>query len=216
MNRPLIAFLALAALGVAAAFETRLSIFTFLLLIIGFAALTRFEHPKKKLVAIALSLGMLGTSVGLFRFILQEALPGIIEARGRASSSKAVSLLREVLFAQDAARRYAMIDPDGDGVGSAGLLGELTAAAGVRGTQKLLSTPPLASRYRPTTPTRSGPAMEADGYLFLICLPKATNAIKISSNTKKGNIYTNYPYSDNGQKFIYISNNDTKISTSVD
>jgi hypothetical protein len=104
------------------------------------------------------------------RFVFKEALPGIAEARGRASGKKTVSLLREVSFAQDAMRRYAEIDPDGDKIGSAGLLSELTGASKARG-ERILSYPPLAQRYAPRTGTRSGPATEQDGHLLLICLP---------------------------------------------
>jgi hypothetical protein len=114
----------------------------------------------------------MGLSVlGLTRFVLGDALQGIIEARGRESSTRSVSLLREILFAQDAMRRYAFIDPDEDGVGSAGRLGELSGVQAARDGRPL-RTPPLAPRYAPQTGTRSGPALSRDGVLYLVCLPK--------------------------------------------
>jgi hypothetical protein len=108
--------------------------------------------------------------VAMTKFVLSDALTGIVEARGRDSSARAVSILREILFAEDAMRRYAFIDPDGDGVGSAARLGELTGVHGARGGKPLL-TPPLEQRLAPGVSTRSGPALEQGGYLFLVCLP---------------------------------------------
>lgn len=169
-----VAFLIVAGLfGIFSAFEDRTSIFACLLLVIALASLSRFEHKKKARFAWFLAVSLLFTTVGLVRFVFGEALTGITEARGRATGKKAVSLLREILFAQDAARRYAMIDPDGDGVGSAARLGELSGTDPAR-MKKSLSTPPLALRYTPRVATKSGPASEQEGYLLLICLPGAS------------------------------------------
>ena len=166
-------FLILAGLlGLLSAFEDRASVFACLLLVIALASLSRFEHGKKRLFVWFLAVSALFTTVGMVRFVFGEALSGIAEARGRATSKKAVSLLREILFAQDAARRYGMIDPDGDGIGSAGRLGELSGTDPARMKSKL-STPPLALRYTPRIATKSGPASEQEGYLLMICLPGA-------------------------------------------
>lgn len=172
MTLPLSLFWAVALFGVASAIETRLSVFAFLLLVIALAALTRLSHPSKQKLRWALGVSLLFTSIGLCRFILGEAMPGIIEAHGRASSQRAVSFLREILFAQDAMRRLAPLDVDGDRIGSAGLLGDLTTRASSRATSSLPS-PPLAPRYAPRVGTRSGPAVLESGYLFLVCLPRA-------------------------------------------
>jgi len=170
MNLKHLPFYLVSAFGVLSVLITQLSVFALLLLVIAFGALYRLEHERKSTVAAALVVSGLFTCVGLFRFVEAEALPGIAEARGRAASKKAVSLLREILFAQDAARRYAMIDPDGDQVGSAARLGELSGGDGARGKQ-VLKTPPLDRRYTPRVLTPSGPATEQDGYLLLVCLP---------------------------------------------
>jgi hypothetical protein len=164
-------FLLLAGLfGVVSAFETRASVFACLLLVIALASLSRFEHKNRRHFVWLLGVSLLFTTVGLVRFVFGEALTGISEARGRATGKKAVSLLREILFAQDAVRRYGMIDHDGDGIGSAARLGELSGTDGAR-MKNRLSTPPLALRYTPRVATRSGPASEQEGYLLLICLP---------------------------------------------
>lgn len=170
MNKHAWFLTAAALLGLSSLFEVRLSIFAFLLLVIALASLTRFDHQRKRAFSVVLALSTVCSVLGLGLFITTEALPGIIDARARASSSRAVSILREFLFAQDAMRRHGWIDPDGDGVGSAGRLGELTGTQGIR-DKGPLPQPPLSPRYAPRRATASGPATEHDGYLFIICLP---------------------------------------------
>jgi hypothetical protein len=170
MSAHIVFLLVIALIGLASGFESRLSVFACLLLVIGFASLSRFSHPRKRLIALLLGAAALSTSVGMLRFVWGEALPGIAEARGRATSKRAVSFLREILFAQDALRRYGMIDPDKDGVGSAARLGELAGSDGARGGQAL-ATPPLSPRFSPRSASSSGPANQQEGYLLLICLP---------------------------------------------
>jgi len=147
-----------------------LSVLAILLHVIALAATTRLEPRVRRWVLPLLIVSGLCSAGAMTKFVLSDALTGIIEARGRDSSARAVSILREILFAQDAMRRYAFVDPDGDGVGSAARLGELTGVHGARGEKPLL-TPPLEPRLAPGVSTRSGPALEQGGYLFLVCLP---------------------------------------------
>jgi hypothetical protein len=147
-----------------------LSVLAFLLHVIALAATTRLEARERRWVLPLLLVSAACTAIAMTKFVLSDALTGIIEARGRDSSARAVSILREILFAEDAMRRYAFIDPDGDGVGSAARLGELTGVHGARGG-KALPTPPLEARLAPGVSTRSGPALEQGGYLFVVCLP---------------------------------------------
>lgn len=157
-------------LGVISVFFPLVAVFAFLSSVIALAAFTRFTHPRRKWIGLALGVSLACSGFGLYRFILEEAMQGIIEARGRDSSNKAVSFLREILFAQDATRRYAWIDPDGDQVGSAALLVELAG-----GTTKRLraapQSPPLAPRHAPRVGTETGPVLDVSGYLYVICLP---------------------------------------------
>ncbi|MEI9948907.1 MAG: hypothetical protein WDO74_07975 [Pseudomonadota bacterium] len=81
-----------------------------------------------------------------------------------------MSRLREILFAEDAWRKNAYYDPDGDHVGSAGLLGELSAEFGVRGGDRV--EPAVLEGYPKLVETRLGPAADIGGYLVLVCLPK--------------------------------------------
>lgn len=159
-----------ALLGLLSLWETRVSIFAVLILVIALASSSRSADTRSRRLTPLLWVGLCGAILGIGRFVWQEALPGIAEARGRASSKKAVSVLREILFAQDAMRRYAFIDPDGDSVGSAGTLGELSGAVVSRLTQKMVASP-LAPRFSPRVLTSSGPASAHDGYLFMVCLP---------------------------------------------
>ena len=163
-------YAAVSILGALSIIETRLSIFVVLLLIIALASLSKSVKDKKW--AWILGSALLMATLGLGRFIFKEALPGIAEARGRDSSKHAVSMLREIYFAQNAMRRYAMIDPDHDKIGSAARLGELTGQIPARGSVHL-ANPPLAPRLSPQIETAHGRATENQGYLFYICLPQA-------------------------------------------
>jgi len=156
--------------GVVSLFFAPLSVLSVLVHVIALAATTRMQEATRRWVRPMLIISGLCSLVGMTRFVLGDALSGIIEARGRDSSARAVSILRELLFAEDAMRRYAFIDPDGDGIGSAGRLGELTGVQGARGGRPL-AVPPLAPRLAPGADTRSGPAHEHGGYYFIICLP---------------------------------------------
>lgn len=108
--------------------------------------------------------------IGVVRFILTEAMPGIIGGGHRAVQQQAVSRLREVLFAQDAMRRAGWIDPDGDGIGSSAFLTELCGGTPLRG-QAELPTPVLSCGELVDTPL--GPAARSGAYLYTVCLPSA-------------------------------------------
>lgn len=137
---------------------------------IAFLALPR-ERPRWLLVSWALASVL---SFGAFvRFLIVEAMPGIVQAGTRASEDSAVSHLREILFAEDAVRRHppAVLDPDRDGIGAAARVEELTGRAPLRGTTPLV--PPVLERYPVAVETRAGPAVELGGFLFIVCLPQA-------------------------------------------
>lgn len=168
----------LALLGPLTLLEPRLAVFGVLLLVIGLAALTRYRGPSRKLLLVSLGTSLLLALIGMARFVLQEALPGILEASGRATETHAVSRLREILVTQDAVRRLGLIDPDGNGVGGAGRLGELTGTSPLRpGTPKeqgaptTLNPPLLGPHFRPRVVTPSGDAAEEGDYLYLVCVP---------------------------------------------
>jgi len=105
-------------------------------------------------------------------FMQREAVPGIVEGGSRAAGGRAISRLREILFAEDAARKHPGWDPDGDGVGSALLVGELSGELGVRGQARL--DPPLLEGYPKSEPVSAGRALEIGEFWFMVCLPTTT------------------------------------------
>jgi len=139
------------------------------LLVLSFIAFVALPKQRARLDwwlcvgALALSL------LGFLRFLVVEAVPGIVQGGTRAAEAVAVSKLREILFAEDSARRLGLIDPDGDGVGSAARVDELSGRAGVRGRERLGS--PLLERYPLSVETSAGEAVEIGGFLFMVCLP---------------------------------------------
>jgi len=120
---------------------------------------------------VLLAIAAVASCAGLLRFLVVEAIPGIVAGGNRFTEQRAISRLRELLFAEDMARKSAAHDPDRDGVGSALLLGELTGELTVRGVSKL--PVPLLEGYPPQVATSIGPASEIGGYFLIICVPRA-------------------------------------------
>lgn len=119
--------------------------------------------------------------VALGRFLSGEAALGIVEGGTRAAGQRAVSRLRELLFAEDSARRLAYWDPDADGVGSALSLGELLGVDGMRGERRL--APPPLEGYPALEDTALGPSANIGGFYFAICLPRQDGTLAVQANT---------------------------------
>jgi hypothetical protein len=117
----------------------------------------------------ALTVGAIASAIAVPVFLVTEAVPGVVQGGTNAAGGRAISRLREILFAEDAARAGASYDPDGDGIGSALLLGELTGELGMRRAARLV--PPLLERYPKVEVTRGGSALEIGGFWFAVCLP---------------------------------------------
>lgn len=160
-------YAALGVAGLVSLWEIRLSLFVLVLSFIAFVALPR-TRPRPLLALVLV--GGLSSLVGFVRFLAVEAMPGIVQGGTTATGAAAVSRLREILFAQDSLRKLARVDPDGDGIGSAGFLDELTGRVGLRGGARL--SPPLLERYPTSEVTALGPAIEMNGYYFVVCLPR--------------------------------------------
>jgi len=135
---------------------------------IAYLALPREDSRALKGLTLASALFSL---LGFVRFLVVEAMPGIVQGGNRATEEAAVSRLRQILFAEDTLRKRGDVDPDHDGVGSAALLSELSAKVGLRAQAPL--NPPLLERYPAPLESPLGPAMELGGYLFMVCLPRA-------------------------------------------
>jgi hypothetical protein len=106
---------------------------------------------------------------GVARFIVLEAVPGIVSGGREAVQQRAVSRLRDVLFAEDAMRRAAWIDPDRDGIGSAALIGELCGGAPLRGQ---VPQPAPVLSCEAIVDTALGPAARSGAYEYTVCLPR--------------------------------------------
>lgn len=160
----------LCAAGVLSLWLTKIALFTAVGTLLGFVSLP--AEPRQRVLWLRVALGVAGVcaTVGTFRFLVVEAVPGMVDGGTTAAEQRVVSRLREILFAEDAWRKNAFYDPDGDRVGSAGLLGELTAEMGVRGGKRV--EPAVLEGYPKLVDTRLGPAAEVGGYLVLVCLPK--------------------------------------------
>jgi len=166
----LVRVLLLCATAVLSLWLTKVALFAAVGTLLGFVSLP--AQPRRQVLRLKLALGVAGAcaTFGTFRFLVLEAMPGIVVGGTTATERRVVSRLREILFAQDAWRKNAYFDPDGDRVGSAGLLGELSAESGVRGGKRV--EPPVLEGYPKLVETRLGPAADIGGYLVLVCLPK--------------------------------------------
>lgn len=157
------------ALAVAAQLVTELSLVADLAVLLTVVSLPR-EFVRRVAVWLTLAVAGLLALVATVRFVIGAAVPGLVKGGNNATELRALSRLREVLFAEDAARKLAFVDPDRDGVGSAALIGELSGALPLRGGAAL-SEPPLSSEFRRLVETKHGPATPLGAYLFMVCLP---------------------------------------------
>lgn len=159
-----------AAAALASIYFTKLGLFAAVGTFVAWASLPRVPSAELRRERGLLLIAALASTLGLFRFLVLEAVPGIVAGGNRFTEQRAISRLRELLFAEDTARRIAAHDPDHDHVGSAMLLGELTGELGVRRANHLAV--PLLERFAKQLDTKIGPASEIGGYLVVVCLPK--------------------------------------------
>jgi len=166
----LIRVLLLCLAGVLSIVVTKLSLFAAVGALLGYVSLPAQPARHVRVAKIALLLAGVCATVGVFRFLVLEAVPGMVEGGTSATEQHVVSRLREILFAEDALRRNRFVDPDGDGVGSAEFLGEMTGEIGLRGGAPMAT--PVLQNLPKLVDTRLGPAAEVNGYLVTVCLPK--------------------------------------------
>ena len=167
-------------LAVTALVLTKLALPAGLFVLLNALALPKLDALLRKRLVIAHVVAGVIAFGAIGRFLATEALAGIVQGGTSAAGQRAVSRLREILFAEDSARKAGSWDPDGDGVGSALFLGELTAQDGMRGAARL--TPPLLERYPKLEGTSLGPAAEVGGFFFAVCLPTATGGLSADPN----------------------------------
>jgi hypothetical protein len=157
----------LAALGVVATVWPLLGLPVVFLALLGVLALPARTGSGAGRSRVFVAIAVIGAGVSLVRFVVEIAMPGIVQGGRGAAEQRAVSWLRDVLFAEDAMRRAGWIDPDHDGVGSAALLSELCGEPPLRG-QARRDNPVLTCGELIATPL--GPAVRRGGYLFTVCL----------------------------------------------
>jgi len=138
--------------------------------LIGVVALRRPDETQLPHARLWIAAGALASSVGVARFVVEKAMLGIVGGGRTAVEQRAVSRLRDVLFAEDAMRRAGWIDPDGDGVGSAAYLAELCGGLPQQGQPKQ-PAPVLECGELVDTPI--GAAARSGPYLYTVCLPLA-------------------------------------------
>lgn len=160
---------AAAAAALASIYFAKLGLFAAVGTFVAWASLPRLPAAELRRERWLLLVAALASTLGLMRFLVVEAIPGIVAGGNRFTEQRAISRLRELLFAEDSARRTAAHDPDHDGVGSALLLPELTGELGVRHGKVLEA--PLLEGYPPRVDSKLGPSSEIGGYLLTICLP---------------------------------------------
>ncbi len=168
-------------LALASVFVPRLSLPAAFLTFLAFLALPSGENKLRRLWWTVLIVASLASTVGLVRFVALEALPGMVSSGNEAQERGAVARLREILFAEDLMRTKAYVDPDHDGVGSAGRIGEIHGSIPLRGG-RLLDPPPLNQAFGEMVRTHLGPALKAEGYLFVVCVPKQGGGFTATPN----------------------------------
>ncbi len=187
------ALLLISALGVV---WSKLSVVTgFLALVVGLS-LPRLSGPAKLRAWGMLWLAVACSTVGFFRFVLDEAIPGVIAGGQAAVSKHTVAFLRTIVTAQDKLRQAATMDHDGDGIGSAARLSELSGLSPLRNGATLeipalaLKPEQLLTGKAESDETAVAPApgvreLVANGaYLFQLCLPTPDGGFSADRNAK--------------------------------
>lgn len=160
-----------AALALASLVVLELSVVAVAVTIVVVLTLPTLPPRPRALAYATVSAAALASLVGLTRFVLEKAMAGIAEAGQRAVTKSAIWRMREIVIAEDGARKRAVVDPDHDGVGSALFVAELAGLAGVRGGPPL-ERPLLNYRFRESVETAIGPAVRVGSHLIVVCLPE--------------------------------------------
>src|SRR6187402_2366500 len=89
---------------------TKLALFAAVGTLLGFVSLPARPERVVRFSKVALLIAGACAFVGTFRFLMTEAVPGMVEGGTTATEQRAVSRLREILFAEDAWRKNAFYD----------------------------------------------------------------------------------------------------------
>lgn len=166
----LLRLVALAALAVAGAVYPKLSFPAVFFSLVGLVATPKLPGRKRAAALLLLALSVVASVIGLLRFVLEEAIPGVLAGGKAAIEKQAIAYSRTLVSAEDHARTLAYFDPDEDRVGSALSLRELAGFEALPSGAPL-GQPPLALRREDLRETAVGLAVREAGYLVVICLP---------------------------------------------
>lgn len=146
----------------------KLSIAAMLWMLLSALSLPPRKAARSGYAYVLLALAAPCLLLGLVRFTIAEAGPGMVLGGRQQLEKQALYRLRELRLAQDFAREQAPYDPDHDGIGSAGTLDELSGHIPFRGntsrTQGFL-------RFPPTIEGALGRVALVQEYLIVLYLP---------------------------------------------
>lgn len=140
------------------------------LLLVVWVSMPRLEAVQRRRVLAGLLAATLLVTAGFFRFVLHEAIPGIVAGGQAAATTRAIAFMRTIVAAQDHARTHAAIDPDGDGIGSAVGLSALAGLSPLRGGARF-ERPPLALNPEQLEHSAAGEIVKQGAHYFKLCLP---------------------------------------------
>ncbi len=171
LSSPTVRVTAILLLSAASLHWTKLSpVAGFLVLFVWLAMPPIPSGSRRTTLRIGLVAAVLLCSAAFVRFVLHEAIPGVIAGGKAAATKQAISFARGVVQAQDHVRQNPAVDPDEDGIGSALWLHALAGQSPTR-AGNLLQAPPLSLRKEQLIESNSGLLIQSGAYLFKICLP---------------------------------------------
>lgn len=159
-------------LGIACAALPKLALIAMFSCVVLLISQQRLRAHSPRLVTPLLVVAGLGTVIGLIRFTLTEAIPGIMRGGTAAADKSALSKARAVVTAEDALRRGAFMDHDTDKIGSAGFIAQLAGLTPLRDAPRM-DPAPLSYEANQLVDTAMGPAIQSGSHLIFVCLPTA-------------------------------------------
>ena len=169
---PRLSLAAATALSIASALSPRLSM---LALPAGILLLLAVVRARGRLRVAAAVVGGAAAAVGLVRFTLDVAVPNIVSSGQFAAEERAVSRLRELLWAEDQVLQRGWVDTDGDGRGEYAFLGELLGLGQPRRGARLAAPLLRREQFHPATDGMT-PVYRSEGYDYVVYLPGPSGA----------------------------------------
>ncbi len=173
LNSPNVRAIAIVTLCAASVVFSKLALPAGFLVLVVWLSLPKLENSgQRRRINLTLLGAAILACVAFLRFVLDEAIPGVI-AGGRAAATKhAIAFARSIVVAQDHARQNPLFDPDSDGIGSAVPFTILAGMASADSSAPMPDTPtPLFLRRDQLVDSADGQLVREGAYLFKLCLP---------------------------------------------